>query len=190
MKNRQFPRRQDGAALITVIVLLLVMTILGLFSVRATVMEERMSAGMLDRSLAFQSAEAALVEGERRALLLATFPAMGTCINGVCGPPNQAATPVWEVSTVWQAAPAVAASFEGTAGAPRYIIEMIASGVPAFAGAGECSTAGDVSGSDCTVTGVQRRFRITARSGTPASSDGRAVVILQSILAANGASPP
>ena len=59
--------RQRGAALVTVIVLLLVMTLLGLVSVRATVLEERMSAGMYDRSLAFQAAEAALREGERRA---------------------------------------------------------------------------------------------------------------------------
>jgi type IV pilus assembly protein PilX len=182
MTPMRVPRRQQGAALITVIVLLLVMTLLGLVSVRATVLEERMSAGMLDRSIAFQAAEAALREGERQAVI-ATFPASG-CISGLCGPPDPTALPVWESDSVWNTAPEAPTDFEGHVDPPKYIIELIATGVPGV-GTGECSTSGDVSGPGCTVTGTQRRFRITARSQAETADDGRAVVLLQSILAAN-----
>jgi len=55
---------QSGAALIIVLLLLLVMTLLGLASLRATLLEERMSGALFDRSLAFQSAEYAMREAE------------------------------------------------------------------------------------------------------------------------------
>lgn len=182
MKPTRPLRRQQGAALVTVLVLLLVMTLLGIVSVRATVLEERMSAGMLDRSLAFQAAEAALREGERRATVVA-FPASG-CSSGVCGIPDPSAAPVWESATVWANAPEAQTEFEGLVDPPRYIVELIATDVPGTGSSGECSTSGDVSGVDCAVTGTQRRFRITARSQSETDGDGRAVVVLQSILAA------
>jgi len=55
---------QSGAALVIVLLLLLVMTLLGLASLRATLLEERMSGALFDRSLAFQSAEYAMREAE------------------------------------------------------------------------------------------------------------------------------
>ena len=58
-------RRQSGVALIVVLILLMVMTLLGLASLRGTLMEERMSANLFDRSLAFQAAESALREADR-----------------------------------------------------------------------------------------------------------------------------
>ena len=58
------PRAQRGVALAVVLILLLVMMLLGLASLRGTLMEERMSANQLDRSLSFQAAEAALRKGE------------------------------------------------------------------------------------------------------------------------------
>ena len=57
--------RQRGVALVVVLILLLVATLLALANVRNTLLEERMGASVLDRSLAFQAAEAALREGER-----------------------------------------------------------------------------------------------------------------------------
>ena len=48
--------RQRGAVLVTVLVLLMVMTLLGLVGIRTTLLEERMSASLYDRSLAFQAA--------------------------------------------------------------------------------------------------------------------------------------
>jgi type IV pilus assembly protein PilX len=58
-------RKQDGAVLITALLLLLVMTLLGLSGARTTTLEEKMAGNMRDRHRAFQAAEAALREGER-----------------------------------------------------------------------------------------------------------------------------
>lgn len=63
MKRHALPE-QSGAALVIVLLLLLVMTLLGLASLRATLLEERMSGALYDRSLAFQAAELAMREAE------------------------------------------------------------------------------------------------------------------------------
>ncbi|MFP7721974.1 pilus assembly PilX family protein [Lysobacter sp. A3-1-A15] len=88
------PKKQSGAALMVVLILLLVMTLLGLASLRGTLMEERMSANLLDRSLAFQAAEAALREGEAAILAngRAGFPVIGSggCNGNLCDQPTQA----------------------------------------------------------------------------------------------------
>lgn len=77
---------QRGNTLLTVLVLLLVMTLLALASLRIGNLEERMTANLFDRGLAFQATEAALREGERRAVALAAAPVAGSaCASGVCG---------------------------------------------------------------------------------------------------------
>ncbi len=54
------PRQQQGVSLLVVLVLLIVMSVLGVAVLRSSSMQERMSANLYDRSLAFQAAEAAL----------------------------------------------------------------------------------------------------------------------------------
>lgn len=80
------PIGQRGISLVIVLVLLLVMTLLGLAVLRSTLLEERMTANLFDRSLSFQSAEAALREGEAIAATEPTPPAAG-CAGGVCATP-------------------------------------------------------------------------------------------------------
>ena len=75
--------RQHGAALVVVLILLLVMTWMGVSSMRGTAMGERMSAGIYDRSIAFQAAEAALREGEAIIATRPVFPTAG-CSAGLC----------------------------------------------------------------------------------------------------------
>ena len=75
---------QRGVALLIVLILLLVMTLLGLASMRSTQMEERMSANLYDRGIGFQAAEAALREGEEVVAGNPTFPTSGNCTNGLC----------------------------------------------------------------------------------------------------------
>lgn len=65
MRTSSVVRRESGISLIVVLLLLLVMTLLGLAVLRGTLLEERMSANMYDRSLAFQVAEGALRDAER-----------------------------------------------------------------------------------------------------------------------------
>ena len=66
MKNASFTgmQIQRGVSLVVVLILLLIMTLLGLAVLRSTLLEERMSANLYDRSLGFQSAEAVLREAE------------------------------------------------------------------------------------------------------------------------------
>lgn len=59
---------QCGMSLVIVLVLLLVMSVLGIAVLRSSAMQERMSANMRDRSLAFQTTEAALREAQDNVL--------------------------------------------------------------------------------------------------------------------------
>ncbi|MBL8265211.1 PilX N-terminal domain-containing pilus assembly protein [Steroidobacter sp.] len=56
--------QQRGVALVVSLILLVLATLIGLASVRGTNLQERMSANMYDRSLAFQRAESALRAAE------------------------------------------------------------------------------------------------------------------------------
>jgi type IV pilus assembly protein PilX len=170
--HRPAPRRQQGAVLVTVLVLLLVMTLLGVVSIRTTLVEERMSADLYDRSLAFQAAEAGLRAGEAIAATRPTYT--GGCASGTCGFPVASAAPVWESQSVWEAAPAATVNLDGMVASPKYIIELLADKVPPR---GTCTTSGDVSETTC--GGTERRYRITARS----EQEGRAAVTLQSVFA-------
>lgn len=54
---------QQGAVLVTGLVILVVMTILGLTAMQTTVLEEKMVGNVRDRSVAFEAAEAGLQAG-------------------------------------------------------------------------------------------------------------------------------
>lgn len=66
-KHHRFPslpRRERGAILVTSLLLLLVLTVLGIATLRMTTMQERMAGNTRDLNLAFQGAEAGLREAE------------------------------------------------------------------------------------------------------------------------------
>jgi type IV pilus assembly protein PilX len=58
-------RSQRGVALFLALVVLLIITVLGVSGLQTTTLEERMAANARDRDLAFQAAEAALIDAER-----------------------------------------------------------------------------------------------------------------------------
>lgn len=167
------PDSQRGVALVVVMILLLVMTLLGLAALRSTLMEERMSANMVDRSLSFQAAEAALREGEAIALLPATraaVPANG-CSNGICALPDTTQPDRWLTNFGgWRAA---TTSVGSLATAPQFFIEYMGD-APTWPG---CDR---VDESNRSPLCMRPRYRITARS----EADGRAAVLLQTNLIA------
>jgi type IV pilus assembly protein PilX len=55
---------EKGSALIVSLIMLLLITLVAVAGMQTTIMQERMSANLYDRDLAFQAAEAALREGE------------------------------------------------------------------------------------------------------------------------------
>lgn len=171
MNRRIHPQR--GAALLVVLLLLLVVTVLGLSSLRSTVMEERMSANMFDRSLGFQAAESALREVEAavaQAATRASFPASG-CSNGLCAVPESNALERWldPGFTAWQ--PSGVQVAPAALGRPVFIAESLGAGSN-WPGCERIEPRDPLCESP--------RFRITARSGAPGND--RALVILQSYV--------
>ena len=160
---------QHGAALMVVLMLLLIMSLLGIASLRSTLMEERMSAGMYDRSLSFQAAEAALREAEAIAQGAPTFPTTaGTCSSGLCSALTQSGDGTedrWKNTafSAWQDGSSVGSA----TAAPQYIIEFMGE-APNWAG---CDRETPVH-PRC----LSPRYRITARN----TASGRAQVVLQS----------
>ena len=175
--------RQQGVVLVVVMVLLLVAMLLALANIRNTLLEERMSASVMDRSLAFQAAEAALREGERIAAGR-PLPAAGSgCANGLCSKPDPddaADNARWDAAGFWDDASGKWREATVKVGdqtvKPRFIVELLESGLPAT---GECTTSIDVS-PDATCFGTVNHYRITAYS----HAEGRADVMLQSIYVA------
>jgi type IV pilus assembly protein PilX len=156
---------QRGASLIVVLVLLLVVTLLGLAVLRGTLLEERMTANMLDRSLGFQAAESALREAEELAGGAPVAPATGCTAAGVCSTPDATDTDRWLDSGFggW-----VAATDDlGTLPAPAsYFIEFMGM-APTWPGCDRAIPVADL----C----MAPRYRVTARS----TAADRADVLLQ-----------
>lgn len=168
-------QRQGGASLVVVMILLVVMTLLGLAVLRSTLLEERMSANLLDRSYAFQAAEAALRQGETVAgasTTRAAVPANG-CSNGICSLPVATTADRWLdpsfAETNWSAASA--ASRSSIAPPATFIVEYMGD-APTWPG---CDLVDETSRSPLC---LRPRYRITARSLDVAGGE-RAAVILQ-----------
>lgn len=92
MKITAAPRKQQGAVLITSIVLMIVFTLLGVAAMRTNITDISIQGSIKNRSNALQCAEAALRAGEiwLDNLSGAAFPVTTT--------PSQAANQVWDVN--------------------------------------------------------------------------------------------
>jgi len=86
-------RYENGSSLLIGLIFMAILTMLGLMALRVATVEERMSGNMRDRSVAFQSAEAALRDAERDIQCM-TFDGAGRatenlrsigCISGAVG---------------------------------------------------------------------------------------------------------
>ena len=74
-RRNSYPRngiQQSGAALITGLIFLVVLSMIGVTAARMSTLEERMSGNMRDRAIAMQAAELALRDAERDILYLGT----------------------------------------------------------------------------------------------------------------------
>lgn len=171
---RRFTVAQRGFSLLVVLVLLLIMSLLGLAVLRSTLLQERMSANLLDRNVNLQAAEAALREGEDLARAQTTVPAAGTgCANGVCGKPDPAATDRWMDSRFsgWRNS---GMSFtRSMASAPQFYIEHLGTSESWL----ECNIDPRYQAKEICVRPV---YRVVARS----QAAGRASVTLQSTFVA------
>ena len=161
----------QGMALVTVLLLLLVVTLIGLAGMRGTLMQERMAGNVAARGIAFQAAESVLREAEAYAATRPAIPAAGSgCTSGVCGMPINGAVSAWESTGFWKSAGGYrVSSLEGGGDIARYVIEDLGLGESQ-----DCTTSIDLSASDCAAT-VQR-YRVIAFS----QLDNGSEVVLQS----------
>lgn len=162
------PRRSRGATLVVVLILLLVMTLLGLASLRSTMLEERMTSNLLDRSLGFQVAEAGLREAEAALDPLPAFPGAGCNANGMCARPDPSALERW--SDPGFAGWRVGTAADANTDPPQYFVEEMGRG-PNWR---DCQKKKPIHPL-CMTT----RYRVTSRS----QQAGRASVMLQTVFA-------
>lgn len=178
-------RQQRGAALIISLILLVLITMVGVASLRNVVLEEKMASNFYDRSLAFQAAEAGLRAGEAvavaqasttprhaQALALAVPTSSAqcatSCSGGLCSAPGVHCDERWAISDFpgWTDATGVTLNAQAGA-APQYFVEFLGNDFP-------CDPEQPTLNNSCA------RYRVTARSQTGAD---RAEVILQSVFA-------
>lgn len=166
-------RRERGISLVIVLLLLIAMSLLGVAVLRSSAMQERMSANLRDRGIAFQAAEAALRYAQEDILGAGMLdpddawdvriPTLDDCVLhvSVC-PPGE--------GPVWSPVPAAAFDFAdaGLTAAPEYWIEYVGMGPSAPGG---CEDTGPARELNC----QNPIYRITARS----RAEGRAEVTLQ-----------
>lgn len=171
--SRRRLHRERGVSLVIVLVLLVATSLLGIAVLRSSAMQERMSANLRDRGIAFQAAEAALRYAQDEVLGAEPAnpadawdlrePVASDCVVGLSVCPS-GSDPVWT--------PVPSASFDfqgaGLAAAPEYWIEFLGMG-PAVPGG--CEDTGPARELNC----QNPIYRVTARS----RSEGRADVTLQ-----------
>ena len=174
MNTIHSPRTQRGAILVVSLMLLLVLTIIGVSSMQGTALEESMAYATRDRTIALQSAEAALREGEAWIDSIVS-PAALTGTNGLY---RRADTiPDYNTPATWLPANntnyVTATAPTGSDSAKYFIKETgLISGVQGamnLSGYGENKGSGDVT-----------TFRITSRGTGGAANEAGAEVIMRS----------
>lgn len=117
MSAAMIGRRQSGMSLVIVLILLVAMSLLGIAILRSTAMQERMSANLRDRSLAFQAAEATMRFAQNQVLgavptdpdepgwdikvpTAADCASISICPTGMSGPPPWRDGPSYGTSPV------------------------------------------------------------------------------------------
>lgn len=198
---------QHGASLITVLLLLLIMTLLGLAVLRGTLLEERMSANMYDRSLAFQQAESALREAEEQVRNAVLAGGNGWVIGIKCGndPASGGLSGIDEakcgvmplnifssgascaggglVGDCWFNATDQLGAANKSAGAPQYYVQYLGlRDSHDELGLGSSAASNQYGGGGGVVQ--EAMYRISARSHDPAVNRDRAVVVLQANVVA------
>jgi type IV pilus assembly protein PilX len=179
-------RAQRGVALVVALILLVVALLIGLASARGTLLQERMSSNMYDRSLAFQRAEAGL----RAAEAAVNNDWRIANLNGVdCSPsvalcPNVPTGTFTATNANWVTVPsAFDVNDSTTPSTPQYTVQLMGTGnVQSSLGLNanaDYNNYGNAYPPDNVAY-----YRVTARSSDPtaAASADRSIVVLQTTI--------
>jgi type IV pilus assembly protein PilX len=184
--RRAPPRRrstQRGVALAVSLILLVVAVMLGLAASRGTLLQERMSANMYDRSLAFQRAESALRSAE--SAISGSWKIAD--LNGVDCSPSVASCTEMPANTftgadaTWVDVGTAYDVNDASPGTPQYTIELMNTGSGS-------SNLGLDANADANNYGTPyppdnvAYYRVTARSSKPADAADRSIVVLQTTV--------
>lgn len=129
--------KEQGAVLFLTMTILLILTVLGISSIQTTSMQERMARNYRDVNVAFQGAEAAVIEAEEYIETIANIGAFpdesdaNLCVAGLCNAidGNEKWTQNfgyvdWTDNTTHIETDVTAAEL-GAADVPRYMIEYV-----------------------------------------------------------------
>ena len=176
-------RKERGVALVVSLILLMLASLIGLASVRGTNLQERMSANMYDRSLAFQRAESTLRAAEIAIRLNGFISDLGAldCSAAVSCPvlPENTFT---GTSAHWIA---VGSGHDvndiKTPGTPEYFIQYMGTGRTesdlGLDANADYGTYGNLYSPENVAF-----YRITARSSAPVDALDRSIVVLQATV--------
>lgn len=185
-------KKQRGITLAIVLIMLLIITVLGVASIRGATTQERMTGNFYDRTLAMQAAESALREGFR--LVTESNATPDVAINctesteGRCAAVPATAFTGGNAADGWSNAATRINTSLSTASAPQYLIQKIAS-IQNGGGGASSDDAFDLGigyrnqGIPTTTTSI---YRIVARSRVPTSDSNnddsaRSIVVLSAI---------
>ena len=179
--------KQSGAALPVALVMLLVSTILGLASMRSATTQEKMSANLYDRSLAYQGAEAALREAEDKILSSSNIEVRCAAEDGDFCPsiPPQTFSGKNENWKSITANSTPNTDILSSDAQPQYYIESIGltDGIDELS---KGRSANDDTYESAEKSAPQARlYRITARRHDPEKVTNRSIVVLQTIVKKN-----
>jgi type IV pilus assembly protein PilX len=133
--NRTLRHRQSGTALVVAMLFLVILGMLGVTTMTATTLEERMAGNTRDRDVAMQAAEAALRDAERdisntvpangRVVTVAMFDAV--CTSALCTEGVPVLTNVDDTakSAFLGQFTGELAMMQGPAVQPRYVVELL-----------------------------------------------------------------
>lgn len=179
------PRKQRGIALVVVLILLIVVTLLGLAAIRGTTLLQRLTGNFYDRNVAFQNAEAGLMVAAQM-IQSGTFTSARTCNapSTVCpsNPFDDSKLPAGSIQAVGTGTAAGSYTKGATAATqPQYVIENMGTWADPTANTGYNQTANSFQYQSAGTNITAIYYRITARSGDPATVGDRSVVTLQAL---------
>lgn len=119
-------KAQGGATLAVALILLLIVTLLGISAIQMTQMQEKMSANLEDKTLAFNAAESAVIAGEQWILALSGQPsAEASCTQPCVHEPYNIDFGV-QTNAWWTANGAsYGSSLKNIATRARYVVEFL-----------------------------------------------------------------
>lgn len=181
-QRRAAPQHQRGVALAVALILLLVITLVGFAAVHGTLMQQKMSANLYDRQLAFQNAEAAMRTAQQRIASNPNDIARNCQAGGVVCPANPFNDPNLSTDKIIKVDSSLFTTSSTTVGTPEYVIENMGVWQDPNSSTGSSQNAGSHNYGAQGLSTTVNYYRITARSGNPKDVGTRAIVTLQAMV--------